>query len=132
MEQGSDESNEVKMYSDFKSPYAYIAFDPGMALPERFKVRVRWIPFQLRLKAKGERHTSAASSRRLMTTSSACRSLFFVVNPFGVTIASRCWSSASWKSASLWKRKLRLPDSPCRHLSRTLHDRPLFLDDAKR
>jgi len=55
MERGSDESNEVKMYSDFKSPYAYIAFDPGMALPERFKVRVRWIPFQLRLKGKGER-----------------------------------------------------------------------------
>jgi len=50
-----DSRKEVKMYSDFKSPYAYIAFDPGMALPERFKVRVRWIPFQLRLKGKGER-----------------------------------------------------------------------------
>jgi 2-hydroxychromene-2-carboxylate isomerase len=46
---------EVKMYSDFKSPYAYLAFDPGMALPNRFRVRVRWIPFQLRLKGKGER-----------------------------------------------------------------------------
>lgn len=51
---GSD-SDEVKMYSDFKSPYAYLAFDPGMALPERFAVRVRWIPFQLRIKGKGER-----------------------------------------------------------------------------
>jgi 2-hydroxychromene-2-carboxylate isomerase len=46
---------EVKMYSDFKSPYAYLAFDPGMALAERFHVRVRWIPFQLRIKGKGER-----------------------------------------------------------------------------
>jgi 2-hydroxychromene-2-carboxylate isomerase len=55
MQQGADASNEVKMYSDFKSPYAYIAFDPGMALPERFDVRVRWIPFQLRVKGKGER-----------------------------------------------------------------------------
>jgi len=55
MGQDRDDSNEVKMYSDFKSPYAYIAFDPGMALPERFKVRVRWSPFQLRLKGKGER-----------------------------------------------------------------------------
>jgi len=54
MEQDSSDT-EVKMYSDFKSPYAYIAFDPGMALPERFKVSVRWIPFQLRLKGKGER-----------------------------------------------------------------------------
>src|SRR5215469_12841271 len=46
---------EVKMYSDFKSPYAYLAFDPGMALGQRFDVRVRWIPFQLRVKGKGER-----------------------------------------------------------------------------
>jgi len=56
MEQSAEQQqNEVKMYSDFKSPYAYLAFDPGMALPERFNVRVRWIPFQLRLKGKGER-----------------------------------------------------------------------------
>jgi 2-hydroxychromene-2-carboxylate isomerase len=51
----TSESNEVKMYSDFKSPYAYLAFDPAMALAERFNVHVRWIPFQLRLKGKGER-----------------------------------------------------------------------------
>src|ERR1700724_2339435 len=49
------DSRTVKMYSDFKSPYAYLAFDPAMALPERFAVQVRWIPFQLRLKGKGER-----------------------------------------------------------------------------
>ena len=55
MEQGDDGGDDVKMYSDFKSPYAYLAFDPGMALPQRFKIRVRWIPFQLRLKGKGER-----------------------------------------------------------------------------
>lgn len=54
MEQ-ENSNTEVKMYSDFKSPYAYIAFDPGMALSDRFRVRVRWIPFQLRLKGKGER-----------------------------------------------------------------------------
>jgi 2-hydroxychromene-2-carboxylate isomerase len=55
LEQVPNDDNEVKMYSDFKSPYAYLAFDPGMALPQRFSVRVRWIPFQLRLKGKGER-----------------------------------------------------------------------------
>lgn len=49
------EQDDVKMYSDFKSPYAYLAFDPGMALADRFNVRLRWIPFQLRLKGKGER-----------------------------------------------------------------------------
>ena len=46
---------EVKMYSDYKSPYAYLAFDPAFALQERFRIRLRWIPFQLRLKGKGER-----------------------------------------------------------------------------
>ena len=46
------EKAEVKMYSDFKSPYAYLAFDPGMALGQRFDVRVRWIPFQLRVKGR--------------------------------------------------------------------------------
>ena len=49
------ERKEVKMYSDYKSPYAYLAFDPAFALEERYRVRVRWIPFQLRVKGKGER-----------------------------------------------------------------------------
>ena len=55
MPEQTSEKVEVKMYSDFKSPYAYLAFDPGMALGQRFDVQVRWIPFQLRLKGKGER-----------------------------------------------------------------------------
>jgi 2-hydroxychromene-2-carboxylate isomerase len=50
-----DERAEVKMYSDYKSPYAYLAFDPGLELERKFNVRVRWRPFQLRLKGKGER-----------------------------------------------------------------------------
>ena len=49
MPEQTGEQAEVKMYSDFKSPYAYLAFDPGMTLGRRFNVRVRWIPFQLRL-----------------------------------------------------------------------------------
>ncbi len=43
------------MYSDYKSPYAYLAFDPGFELERKFNVRVRWRPFQLRIKGKGER-----------------------------------------------------------------------------
>jgi 2-hydroxychromene-2-carboxylate isomerase len=46
---------EVKMYSDFKSPYAFLAFDPAFALQDRFHVTLKWKPFQLRLKGKGER-----------------------------------------------------------------------------
>jgi 2-hydroxychromene-2-carboxylate isomerase len=43
------------MYSDYKSPYAFLTFDPAFALEERYRVCLRWIPFQLRIKGKGER-----------------------------------------------------------------------------
>jgi 2-hydroxychromene-2-carboxylate isomerase len=46
---------EVKMYSDYKSPFAFLAFDPAFELEQRFSVTIRWIPFQLRIKGKGER-----------------------------------------------------------------------------
>jgi 2-hydroxychromene-2-carboxylate isomerase len=46
---------EVKMYSHYKSPFAYLAFDPAFELEQRFRIRLRWIPFQLRIKGKGER-----------------------------------------------------------------------------
>jgi 2-hydroxychromene-2-carboxylate isomerase len=49
------ERAEVKMYSDYKSPYAYLAFDPGFDLEGKFNVAVRWRPFQLRIKGKGQR-----------------------------------------------------------------------------
>ena len=46
---------EVKMYSDFKSPYAYLAFELAFELEDKYRVRLKWKPFQLRLKGKGQR-----------------------------------------------------------------------------
>jgi 2-hydroxychromene-2-carboxylate isomerase len=46
---------ELKMYSDYKSPYAWLAFDPVFALENKYAVHVKWIPFQLRLKGSGQR-----------------------------------------------------------------------------
>ncbi|MBM4266565.1 MAG: disulfide bond formation protein DsbA [Deltaproteobacteria bacterium] len=46
---------ELKLYFDYKSPFAYLAAEPALALPERFAVRLRWIPYFLRIKGKGER-----------------------------------------------------------------------------
>ena len=46
---------EVKMYSDFKSPYAFLAFDPAFALEDKYHITLKWKPFQLRLKGKGQR-----------------------------------------------------------------------------
>ena len=49
----------LKLYYDYKSPFAYLAAEPAFALPEKFDVALRWIPFQLRLKGRA----SAASTR---------------------------------------------------------------------
>jgi 2-hydroxychromene-2-carboxylate isomerase len=48
-------SRELKLYFDYKSPFAYLAVEPAFALPERYAVELRWIPFVLRLKGRGER-----------------------------------------------------------------------------
>ena len=50
-----DEQHEVKMYSDFKSPYAFLAFDPAFELEDKYRIRLKWKPFQLRIKGKGQR-----------------------------------------------------------------------------
>ncbi len=48
-------SEPLKLYFDYKSPFAYLAAEPAFALPERYAVELRWIPFTLRIKGKGER-----------------------------------------------------------------------------
>ncbi len=49
------DAEEIKVYYDYKSPFAFLAVEPAFALPERFRVSLRWRPFQLRIKGKGER-----------------------------------------------------------------------------
>jgi len=49
------EGEELKLYFDYKSPFAYLAKDVAYGLPDRFAVHLRWIPFILRIKGKGER-----------------------------------------------------------------------------
>jgi 2-hydroxychromene-2-carboxylate isomerase len=48
-------AEELKLYFDYKSPFTYLVAEPAFALPERFAVRLRWIPFVLRLKGPGQR-----------------------------------------------------------------------------
>ena len=55
MAEGMDQLRELKLYSDYKSPYAFLAFDPVMELEKKYRVKVSWKPFQLRLKGKGQR-----------------------------------------------------------------------------
>jgi 2-hydroxychromene-2-carboxylate isomerase len=49
------ELEELKLYYDYKSPFTYLAAEPAFALPDRYAVRLRWIPFLLRLKGPGQR-----------------------------------------------------------------------------
>lgn len=48
---------ELKVYFDYKSPFAYVAAAPTFQLAETYCVDLRWLPFQLRLKGPGERST---------------------------------------------------------------------------
>ena len=50
-----DPREELKLYFDYKSPFAYLAAEPAFALPERYAIALRWIPFFLRIKGRGER-----------------------------------------------------------------------------
>jgi 2-hydroxychromene-2-carboxylate isomerase len=45
----------VKLYFDYKSPFAYLASQRAWDLPERFQVSLHWIPYLLRLKGPGQR-----------------------------------------------------------------------------
>jgi 2-hydroxychromene-2-carboxylate isomerase len=45
----------LKLYFDYKSPFAYLASPLAFDLPVRFDVSLRWIPYLLRLKGPGER-----------------------------------------------------------------------------
>ena len=49
------EPEELKLYFDYKSPFAYLGVEPAFELPDRFAVGLRWIPFTLRIKGRGER-----------------------------------------------------------------------------
>ena len=55
MESSAAEGVPIKLYFDYKSPFAFLAMLPAFELPARYRVSVRWIPYVLRIKGKGER-----------------------------------------------------------------------------
>jgi 2-hydroxychromene-2-carboxylate isomerase len=46
---------ELKLYYDYKSPFTYLAAEPAFGLPDRYAVRLRWLPYLLRIKGPGQR-----------------------------------------------------------------------------
>jgi len=53
-----DQPEEIKFYFDYKSPFAYLAFEPFLALEDSHNVRVRAIPTEVEIQASlgGEVH----------------------------------------------------------------------------
>jgi 2-hydroxychromene-2-carboxylate isomerase len=45
----------VKLYFDYKSPFAWLASQLAWDLPERYRIELRWIPYVLRIKGPGQR-----------------------------------------------------------------------------
>lgn len=45
----------LKVYFDYKSPFAYLAMEPALDLPRRYAVEARYLPFTLRIKGPGQR-----------------------------------------------------------------------------
>ncbi len=41
--------DELKLYFDYKSPFAYLAMEPALDLPSRYALRLRPLPFLLRI-----------------------------------------------------------------------------------
>lgn len=42
-------TRDIRIYIDFKSPYAYLAKDPAYELEREFGVEFRWLPYVLRI-----------------------------------------------------------------------------------
>ncbi len=40
-------TTEITVYTDYKSPYAYLAVEPAYRLEESFDVSLRWLPYTL-------------------------------------------------------------------------------------
>jgi len=51
----AEDLEALRLYFDYKSPFAYLAAEPAFGLLERYRVALRWLPFQLRIKGKGQR-----------------------------------------------------------------------------
>jgi 2-hydroxychromene-2-carboxylate isomerase len=49
------ELEAVKLYFDYKSPFAYLASQPAFELPAKYRIELRWIPYLLRIKGPGQR-----------------------------------------------------------------------------
>ena len=64
-----DGMRSITAYTDYKSPYAYLAKDPTYALEREFPIKVRWLPYILDIpsylgSARLDEHGSVIESER--------------------------------------------------------------------
>ena len=61
----ADDLLTIKLYYDYKSPYAYLAMHPAYALMESHRVRLHYIPHELDVRGSFRRRTRPAARARL-------------------------------------------------------------------
>ena len=42
-------TDEITVYTDYKSPYAYLAKDPAYELEREYGIRINWLPYTLHI-----------------------------------------------------------------------------------
>jgi hypothetical protein len=65
------EETPVKLYFDYKSPFAFLAMSPAFDLPDRFRISVRWIPYLLRIKGRGSEASTQTGRPGIRTSTLA-------------------------------------------------------------
>jgi 2-hydroxychromene-2-carboxylate isomerase len=118
----------LTLYTDYKSPYAYLAKDPAYALERDFGVKIEWLPYVLnipdflgsaRLDDKGnvvEENRTAHPWRRIKYSYMDCRRQ---ARKRGLTIrgTTKIWDTGLAACGMLWAK--RQGDT----VFRTYHDR---------
>ncbi len=106
----------ITLYTDYKSPYAYLAKDPAYALERDFGVKIDWLPYVLnipdflgsaRLDDKGnvvEENRSAHQWRRVKYSYMDCRRQ---ARKRGLTIrgTTKIWDTVLAACGMLWAKR---------------------------
>ena len=118
----------VTLYTDYKSPYAYLAKDPAYALERDFGVKIDWLPYVLnipyflgsaRIDDKGEvveENRTPHQWRRIKYSYMDCRRR---ARKRGLTIrgTTKIWDTGLAACGMLWAKR------QCGTVFRTYHDR---------
>ena len=107
--------SELKVYIDYKSPYAYIARDPTYLLEQEFGIEIDWYPLTLNIasflgtakKDKGRVTESNRSSRQWLVVRYAYRDTRRYAELRGLTLygTKKIWDTSMAGIGMLWAKQ---------------------------